>query len=150
MLLIIIGYVYFSKEKNVTMPQGDVVTETIPGPVETIYDSQVDQYICFSSDNGELDTIMFALDKNDQALWAQYDNREDVINLEFITGDSPNPGFPTYTLTYDALLSNGVKFGTFVQTHSGVYDYLEFTNDDGEVFTFTNISEKSYVSEMCL
>ena len=95
---------------------------------------------------------MFALDKNERAQYIEYRNNGELrtVNLNFKSQDFPEPGFPTYTLIYDALLQNGKPFGQYIQTHSGIYDYLEFTNDDGEVFNFTNIPDESYVSASCL
>lgn len=112
-------------------------------------------YICFEADEeeyGAFNKVMLALDKNERAQYAQYKNNEELrtIDLAFVSKDIPDSGFATYTLTYDASLENGLVFGRYAQTHSGIYDYLEFTNNDGEVFNFTNILDESYISQTCL
>lgn len=122
----------------------DKVTELAPS-----------SYICFDADEegyGAFDKVMFALNENERAQYTQYENDGELrtIDLTFISKDIPEPGSPSYTLTYDISIEKGLVFGRYVQTHSGIYDYLEFTNSDGEVFNFTNIPDESYVSKSCL
>lgn len=153
-LLVVVGYRYLSPD---TSNDIEVTNEERQDDL----DNQIAKvltpsfYICFNADDeeyGAFNRVMFALGNDQRAQYAQYENEGEVrtIDLSFISKDIPNPGFPNYTLTYDALFEDGFVFGRYVQTHSGIYDYLVFTNSDGETFNFTNVPQESYVSESCL
>lgn len=107
------------------------------------------RYICFTSDDQSSGKLMFGLDNNDKPLFAQYKGQEESIELGFVSKDIPSPGYPTYTLTYEEVIDGKVN-GTYAQTHSGNYDYVEYTDSKGKVFNFTNIFEESYVNSSCL
>ena len=107
------------------------------------------RYLCFTSDDQNSNKLMFGLDDKENALFAQYKGQEDTIELNFVSKDFPNPGYPTYTLTYEEIVDGTVN-GVYTQIHSGNYDYVEYTNNDGKVFNFTNILEESYVDNACL
>jgi len=161
----VVGYTYTSQQQkpsevvteDVLMNDerySEIVQDMVSNDAVSETQVSISKYICFKADEdgyGTFDKIMFSLDENERAVYSQYKNQDDIrtTDLEFISQDFPDPGFPTYTLTYDASF-DGMKFGTYTQTHSGVYDYVEFINDDGEVFNFTNILDESYVSRPCL
>lgn len=116
---------------------------------------EINSYICFEADEegyNALEKVMLALDTQERALFVEYDYEDRVYRnkLEFVSKNFPDPGFPKYELVYRALTSQNTPYAELTQTHSGIYDYLEFINDDGEVFNFTNIPEESYISESCL
>jgi len=155
LIIAVFGYKYYQeKQINTVSSNNSPKQESEANPSTIPKTEQVSSYICFTTDEEgyePYDKIMLGLDENERAIYAQYDNygKINTSDLTFISQDFPTPGYPTYTLTYEAS-SQGLKFGEYTQTHSGIYDYLRFTNDDGEVFNFTNIPEYSYVSEPCL
>lgn len=117
--------------------------------VETVTLLTPSKYICFNRNNQNSNKLMFGLDDKENALFAQYKNQEDIIELDFVSKDFPTPGYPTYTLTYKEIVGGKVN-GTYVLTHSGNYDYVKYINNEGKIFNFTNIPKESYVNNSCL
>lgn len=152
-LLAIVGYNYFTNNQQEIDTQNIESFENINNLNQEDVDAKdtlpASRYICFTSDEQNSNNLMFGLDDKGTALFAQYEGQRNIIELDFVSSDFPTPGYSTYTLTYNEIVDGDIN-GTYVQTHSGNYDYLEYTDNEGKVYNFTNILEESYINNSCL
>jgi hypothetical protein len=74
----------------------------------------------------------------------QYRGQAESIPLLKIDEDLQNEGaYPTTETTYQEILDGEVN-GTYLLTHSGNWDYAQYTRGrDGKVFSFTIDHERS-------
>lgn len=116
--------------------QNDTFTKRIP-------DSQVvkkmpDHFICYKSDNNSNLAISISFDKDGKALNVKYKGQEESIDLSFKKEEYLEGGAHPTIETYYSEIYEGKENGVYKLTHSGVWDYAEYTRSkDGKKFNFT-------------
>ncbi|WP_226294257.1 hypothetical protein [Aquimarina algicola] len=108
--------------------------------VETeINEIKPDHYICFKGDKNPDMVIWVSFGGNKgKALQVKYKGQQEAIDLEFVRESLVSNGaHPTIDYYYNEIY-NGKVNGVYKHTHSGAWDYIEYTrNKDGKKFTFT-------------
>lgn len=93
-----------------------------------------DYYISYSSDDKTSKELMIAFTENGKALFAKYYGQSRQLELKFTKDESKGKNLVMY---YDEILG-GEVVGTYKLTHSGNYDYAEYTRKkDAKKFGFT-------------
>lgn len=97
-----------------------------------------DYYICYKVNKGESSGLMIAFTEDGKAIWAQYEGQGDIIELEFQAENmETGTAYPVTEGHYKEIIEGDVN-GEYSLTHSGNYDYAEYTRaKDGKVFNFT-------------
>ena len=82
--------------------------------------------------------LSIAFSEDGTALYAQYAGQTGTLPLRWRSEEMQNEGaYPVTIETYDEMLDGEVN-GTYTLTHSGIWDYAEYTRGkDGKVFSFT-------------
>lgn len=93
-----------------------------------------DYYISYSSDDKKSKELMIAFTENGKALFAKYYGQPRQLELKFTKDESQGKNLVMY---YDEIVG-GEVLGTYKLTHSGNYDYAEYTRKkDAKKFMFT-------------
>lgn len=114
----------------------------------------VDYYICYKQDDGKM-AMSISFDAEGNAISVKYKGQTQDMKLtktrdNYIEGGA----HPTIELFYDEILAGKVN-GSYKLTHSGNWDYAEYTrNKDGKKFNFTidhdlSIEGDSYRTTAC-
>lgn len=108
----------------------------------------VDHYICYKNDNDTSQLIWVSFTKKEEAIQIKYEDQKDAIDLEFDKEEFLCDGcaHPTIHKYY-----NDKDNGRYKLTHSGIWDYIEYTRSkDGKVFNFTiDHLKKQYSKTPC-
>lgn len=98
----------------------------------------VDHYICYKNDKDTSQYIWVSFAKKEGALQLKYEGQEDAIDLVFDREDYFCDGcaHPTIETYYNEIYNDKIN-GVYKLTHSGVWDYVDYTRGkDGKVFNF--------------
>ena len=113
-------------------------------------------FICYTENNGASPDLMIAFRDDGKALYAKYAGMKSILDLRLEKENMETGGaYPVGEDHYTELDMNKEN-GTYVLTHSGNWDYAEYTRGkDGKVFNFTINHDKSvggdgYVMEPCI
>lgn len=100
--------------------------------------NEIDHYICYSNDNRKEKKIWVGFNKNDIALKLKYEGQDESIELEYLKNEYQKGGaYPTIRTYYNEIYGGQVN-GVYKTTHSGNWDYVEYTRGkDNKVFKFT-------------
>ena len=122
-----------SNETQVAAPEGDAIdtkTEEI--------DNVAAYWICYNGDNDSPLKISINFNKGGRALKILYKGQTEAITLEFIDEIMENEGAYPVTKTRYAELYEGKINGTYLLTHSGNWDYVEYVRGiDQKLYSFT-------------
>ena len=99
---------------------------------------QAHHFICYISDANANLAISISFDENDNALKVKYKGQEEAMTLSLLKEDMSTEGaYPTNETHYSEIYK-GKENGTYKLTHSGNWDYAEYTRSkDGKKFNFT-------------
>jgi len=93
-----------------------------------------DTYITYDSDTKNSKQLMIAFSDDGKALYAKYYGQGRHLKLKFIKKANDERNYYDY---YDEI-ADGKVVGSYVLTHSGNWDYAEYTRKkDGKKFKFT-------------
>ncbi len=110
--------------------------KTEPRPNESEVKPQY--FICYTGDSNANLAISISFDKDEKALKVKYKGQEEAMNLSFIKEDFQKGGAHPNIETYYSEIYNGKENGVYKLTHSGNWDYAEYTRSkDGKKFKFT-------------
>ncbi|VXB67107.1 conserved hypothetical protein [Flavobacterium sp. 9AF] len=169
-ILFCLFYLFSCKEKTVDKPTLEINNSTLIEPVEeknqvlnemveegikdtlnTSNDPIVNHYICYKDNEVPSRIIWISFTKDGKAIQIKYKGQKEAINLTFVSEDITEEGaHPTIETIYDEVY-NGTKNGTYILTHSGVWDYVSYTREkDKKQFQFTIDHEANpYGKEPC-
>lgn len=112
-------------------------------------------YICYRNDDKADMMMSISFDEEGKAQAVKYKGQEESIPLfyqrEVMEQGGANPTIETYYIE----MLNGQKNGVYKLTHSGIWDYAEYTRGkDGKVFNFTidhdsSVEGDSYTKKPC-
>ncbi len=106
--------------------------------IEEKSNAKADHYICFKDDKVPSRMIWISYTEKDKALQVKYKGQKEAINLIFDKEESISGGAHPTIIKYYNEVYNGQHNGTYKLTHSGVWDYVEYTRKkDGKTFNFT-------------
>ncbi len=100
--------------------------------------NQIDHYICYSNNERKDKKIWVGFNKDDIALKVKYEGQDQAIELVYSKNEYKEGGaHPTINTYYDEIYRGEVN-GVYKMTHSGIWDYVEYTRGkDGKTFKFT-------------
>jgi hypothetical protein len=100
-------------------------------------------YICYICDDNSSLQISICFENN-KATYVKYKGEDETISLYFVKTKYEEGGaYPTTTETYVEKY-RGETNGTYILTHSGIWDYVNYTRkSDGKKFNFTIDHESS-------
>ncbi len=116
---------------------GDFFSDT---PIKKVLQSSnmLDHYICYRNDNKKDKKIWIGFNADDIALKVKYEGQTEEINLRYWKSEYIEGGAHPTTVTYYKELYGGVINGVYKTTHSGNWDYVEYTRKkDSKIFKFT-------------
>lgn len=115
--------------------------EAVPRP-------EPEYYICYKADGGESSGLMIGFTSDGKAIWAQYEGEGDIIELDFQAENMETGTAYPVTEGHYLEMVDGENSGEYKLTHSGNYDYAEYTRaKDGKVFNFTIDFDASVVGD---
>ncbi|MBK7410035.1 MAG: hypothetical protein IPL49_20460 [Saprospirales bacterium] len=94
-------------------------------------------FICYTSDSNPNLAISIGFDADEKAIKVRYKGQEESMDLSFFKEDFQEGGAHPNIETYYTELYKGEKNGVYKLTHSGIWDYAEYTRKDGKKFNFT-------------
>ena len=95
-------------------------------------------FICYSADNDSNLALSISFDREGRALQAKYRGQKESIDLVFQDEIMHEGGAHPSIETFYTEMYNGKKNGDYKLTHSGIWDYVEYTRGkDGKKFLFT-------------
>ncbi len=101
---------------------------------------KIDHYICYTEDEQSDLVIWISFDDQSKARQVKYKGMKTAIDLTFVKeSDNLNPGgpYPVYARYYNEIYEGKIN-GVYKLTHSGIWDYVEYTRGkDAKVFNFT-------------
>ena len=112
-------------------------------------------FICYTSDDNPNLAISISFNEEEKALEVKYKGQETSMTLAFVKEDFSTGGAHPNIETYYSEIYEGKENGVYKLTHSGVWDYAEYTRSkDGKVFNFTidhelTISGEGYRTSAC-
>ena len=112
----------------------------------------VSYYICYNEDNGSSLNLSIGFNNKSRALSVKYKGMNSSMDLIFIRVENENPGgpYPVLVKYYNEMYQEKVN-GEYRLTHSGNWDYVEYTRGkDSKKFNFTiNHNSNSYSYTPC-
>jgi len=115
------------------------------------YADKVSYYICYNEDNESSLDLSIGFDNNGRALSVKYKGMNSSMDLIFIEEENENPDgpYPVLVSYYNEIYQEKVN-GEYKLTHSGNWDYVEYTRGkDSKIFNFTidrNSNSYSYTT----
>ena len=112
---------------------------------------EVHHYICYTNDKKKSQQIWISFDKKNEAIQIKYKGQTAAIPLVFEKEEMMNDGaHPTVIKFYNEIY-NGQINGIYKLTHSGIWDYVEYTRGtDQKKFNFTiDHSQNPYGKNPC-
>ena len=120
-------------------------------PKKDSIDNQTDEssqaikhYICYAMNEKPKVIIWIAFGKDNRAIKVKYKGQKDFLRLTYVKEDYIKGGAqPTIKEHYHELLNGNIN-GTYILTHSGIWDYVEYTGIESEKsFNFTILHEEN-------
>ncbi len=111
----------------------------------------VDYFICYKNNKNPKMLIWISFTNKGKAIELKYKGQKDTIPLEFEKKESTKGGaYPIVYEYYNEILDNKIN-GKYLLTHSGNWDYVEYTRGkDGKIFKFTIVHDANpYGKEPC-
>lgn len=112
----------------------------------------VSYYICYNEDNGSSLNLSIGFNRKGRALSVKYKGMNSSMDLIFIRVENKNPGgpYPVLVKYYNEMYQDKVN-GEYRLTHSGNWDYVEYTRGkDSRKFNFTiDHNSNSYSYNPC-
>ena len=112
----------------------------------------VSYYICYNEDNGSILNLSIGFNNKGRALNVKYKGMNSSMDLIFIRVENENPGgpYPVLVKYYNEMYQDKVN-GEYRLTHSGNWDYVEYTRGkDSRKFNFTiDHNSNSYSYNPC-
>jgi hypothetical protein len=112
----------------------------------------VSYYICYNEDNGSSLNLSIGFNNKGRALNVKYKGMNSSMDLIFIRVENENPGgpYPVLVKYYNEMYQEKVN-GEYRLTHSGNWDYVEYTRGkDSRKFNFTiDHNSNSYSYNPC-
>ena len=99
----------------------------------------VSYYICYNEDNGSSLNLSIGFNSKGRALSVKYKGMNSSMDLIFIRVENKNPGgpYPVLVKYYNEMYQEKVN-GEYKLTHSGIWDFVEYTRGkDSKKFNFT-------------
>lgn len=133
---------FYSCKDNAKIPievKTSIDSMEIKKDTSSIHHSKVpDHYICFTNDKNTSRRIWVSFTKDNIAIEIKYEGQTEGIELKFTHEEYIEGGtHPTIINYYDEIY-NGTINGRYKLTHSGIWDYLEYTRGrDSKTFNFT-------------
>ena len=115
------------------------------------YADTVSYYICYNEDNESSLDLSIGFNNNGRALSVKYKGMNSCMDLIFIEEENENPDgpYPVLVSYYNEIYQEKVN-GEYKLTHSGNWDYVEYTRGkDSKKFNFTidrNSNSYSYTT----
>ncbi len=101
-------------------------------------DSLAHHYICYLDNETSSIKIWISFTEKDKAIGIKYKGQTDSIQLIFDKEEYIEGGAHPTIIKYYSELYNGKVNGIYKLTHSGNWDYVEYTRGkDGKIFNFT-------------
>ena len=101
-------------------------------------------YIHYSSDENNSKELMIACSDDGKGMYAKYADQSRHVALEFLKDESEGSN----TIEYFNEVVNDEIIGTYKMTHSGNWDYVEYTNQkSGKKYSFTINHDTSIVGD---
>jgi len=114
--------------------QQDQKTEPQPNDA----DDEPQYFICYKGDANPALEISISFDKEEKALKVKYKGQNEAMNLSFVKEDYLEGGAHPTIETYYSEIYEGKENGVYKLSHSGNWDYAEYTRSkDGKKFNFT-------------
>ncbi len=107
-------------------------------PQQNDSEEQAQYFICYNSDANPNLAISISFDKEEKALKVKYKGQEEAMTLSYLKENYLEGGsYPTIETFYSEIY-DGKENGVYKLTHSGNWDYAEYTRSkDGKKFKFT-------------
>ena len=104
----------------------------------------IKHYICYAMDDKPKVIIWIAFGEDNRAIKIKYKGQKDVLRLAYVKEDFRKGGvYPIIKKYYHEFLSGKLN-GTYILTHSGIWDYVEYTGIESEKsFNFTILHEEN-------
>ncbi len=117
-------------EKETTESEGTSDTGTS--------NANVAHYICYTDNDVATRKIWISFTDAGKALQVKYKGQTEAMTLRFDDEEVATDGTNPVTTQYYSEIYDGQKNGTYKLTHSGVWDYVEYTRGkDSKKFNFT-------------
>lgn len=134
-----------SKKYNNTNTKIEVVEPNISTKkTEALKNESIKHYICYAMDNKTEVKIWIAFNQDNQATKIKYKGQNEFLHLEYIKEDYvEGEAYPTIKTYYNEILEGQIN-GTYILTHSGIWDYVEYTGvNDERTYTFTILHDEN-------
>lgn len=120
------------------------VSETPKHQTIDIKKKIIKHYICYAMDDKPSVKIWIAFAENNHAFKIKYKGQQESMKLEFIKEEYIEGGaYPTIKQHYHELLNETIN-GTYVLTHSGIWDYVEYTSvNNPKKYNFTILHDEN-------
>lgn len=118
--------------------------------MEMILFSKKDHFICYTSDEKKNLNLQIMFDEKDIGLIAKYKVGTYGLELVYLGEEFIKGGAHPTIHNYYAELVKGEFNGTYKLTHSGIYEYAQYTGKNGNVFNFTVNLDLGRTEETCL
>ncbi len=137
-ILVITSCNFKQKESNITDEKTEIEQKTITTEINKDNNSTPKYFICYKNDTNPDMEISIGFNKDTEAISVKYKGQKEAIKL-VKTKESFDKGgaHPTIETYYNEIFEKKEN-GVYKLTHSGIWDYAEYTRKkDGKKFTFT-------------
>lgn len=131
------GFVIVTHLEKTHVGYGDFKTDNSLKK-ELITANKVAHYICYTNNKNKRNKMWLSFNEKSIGLQVKYQGQQDAIDLVYVKSEYEKGGaHPTITNYYNEIYGGTIN-GTYKTTHSGNWDYVEYTRGkDGKVFQFT-------------
>lgn len=132
-----LGENFLNKTDTITLTSLQVDISTLGYASSSNKNKQKDYYICFNGNNNSM-VIWIKFSEDGKALEVKHKGESEALPLAFRTAENITGGaYPTNDNYYYAIV-NKETIGTYKITHSGNWDYVDYTREiDGKKLKFT-------------
>ncbi len=111
----------------------------------------VDHFICYKNKKNPKMIIWISFTEKNKAIEVKYKGQKTSIPITFEKQETTEGGTHPTTTTFYKEIYEGNENGTYKLTHSGIWDYVEYTRGkDGKKFNFTiDHNANPYGKEPC-
>jgi len=107
-------------------------------PQQNDVDAEPHHFICYNGDANPAMAISISFDEEEKALKVKYKGQKEAMVLTFVKEDYLEGGAHPTIETYYSEMYKGKENGVYKLSHSGIWDYAEYTRSkDGKKFIFT-------------
>ncbi|WP_395043135.1 hypothetical protein [Flavobacterium sp.] len=106
-------------------------------------------YQCYANDKNSKNMISTILDANYSVIAVYYKGQKVAINLTFVKEEMETNGAHPTSYSYYKEIIDGKVTGIYVFIHSGIWDYIQYTNKKSKKttsYTMTDFSRENFES----